>query len=150
VFDSRSSRLRRKGQLMRVRRYGDAAKVTFKGLSTDGRHKQREEIEITVSDAGAASTILERLGLRPVFLYEKFRAEYAKPGEEGIITIDETPIGDFLELEGPPAWIDAVAAQLGYRESDYIKQSYGTLYIQHCKSTGTAPSDMLFSAKADV
>jgi adenylate cyclase, class 2 len=150
VFDTRLSRLRRKGQLMRVRQFGTAATLTFKGTSLAGRHKRREEIEIAVSDADAAALILRRLGLRPVFRYEKFRTEYAKPGEPGIITVDETPIGNFLELEGPAAWIDDVAARLGYLESDYIKRSYGALYIQHCESTGTTPSDMLFETKAGV
>jgi adenylate cyclase class 2 len=150
VFDSRSSRLRGKGQLLRLRRFGTAATLTFKGTAIEGRHKQREEIEVNVSNAADAALILQRLGLRPVFRYEKFRTEYARPGEDGIITVDETPIGNFLELEGPAAWIDHVAARLGYRESDYIKRSYGALYIQHCERTGTKPSDMLFESKANV
>ena len=116
----------------------------------DGRHKQREEIEVSVSDADATALILDRLGFHPVFVYEKFRAEYTKPGLPGIITVDETPIGNFLELEGPPTWIDHVAAALGYRESEYIKRSYGSLYIQHCQGTGTTPANMLFDAKARV
>jgi adenylate cyclase class 2 len=142
--------------LLRVRRFGNTATLTFKGASREGRaslesrHKQREEIEVTVSDAGAAALILRRLGLRRVFRYEKFRTEYAKPGEPGIVTVDETPIGNFLELEGPAPWIDNVAARLGYRESDYIILSYGALYIQHCESTGTSPSDMLFESKAQL
>jgi len=147
VFDTRARRLRRDGHLMRVRRFGDQATVTFKGAAIDGRHKQREEIEFTVSDADSATLLLHRLGLRPVFRYEKFRTEFTKPGQDGIITIDETPIGNFLELEGPPDWIDRVAAELGYRESDYIKRSYGALYIEHCESTGTKPGNMLFDPK---
>jgi adenylate cyclase class 2 len=150
VFDSRALRLRGKGQLLRLRRFGTSATLTFKGPAMEGRHKQREEIEVTVSDAGAAALILQRLGLRPVFRYEKFRTEYARPGEEGMVTVDETPIGNFLELEGAAAWIDDVAARLGYRESDYIKLSYGALYIRHCESTGTKPSDMLFDFRAHV
>jgi adenylate cyclase class 2 len=144
VFDSSASDLRGKGQLLRLRRFGGTATLTFKGGSVEGRHKQREEIEVMVSDAGTAALILERLGLGPVFRYEKFRTEYARPGVEGIITVDETPIGNFLEIEGPAGWIDDVAARLGYRESDYIKLSYSALYIQHCESTGTEPCDMLF------
>ncbi len=144
VFDTRRWGLRRKGQLMRVRRFGDSATVTYKGLSVEGRHKQREELEVTVSDADAATLILERLGLHPVFRYEKFRTEYYRPGQPGIITVDETPIGNFLELEGAGDWIDETAMRLGYRESDYIRRSYGALYIQHCEGTSTTPGDMLF------
>ena len=150
VFDSRTLRLRGKGVLLRLRQFGPTATLTFKGASVDGRHKQREEIETAVSDAEAAALILDRLGLRPVFRYEKYRTEYTKPGEHGIVTVDETPIGNFLELEGPPAWIDNVAGLLGFQERDYIKLSYGALYNQHCQSTGTKAADMLFEAKAHV
>jgi adenylate cyclase class 2 len=150
VFDTRGSRLRGKGYLLRLRRFGNSAIVTFKGTSIEGRHKQREEIEFNVSDTENTALVFERLGFRPTFRYEKFRTEYAKPGVEGVITVDETPIGNFLELEGPGPWIDDTAGRLGYRESDYIKLSYGALYIEHCKSTGTARGDMLFPAKADV
>ena len=148
LYDTDTLSLRREGHLIRVRSFGNTAALTFKGLSIGGRHKQREEIEVAVSDAPATSLILQRLGFRPVFCYEKFRTEYTKPGEPGIITIDETPIGNFLELEGPADWIDTAAARLGYRESDYIKLSYGALYTQHCQSTGTKLSDMLFPTKA--
>jgi len=149
-FDTRASRLRRKGQLIRVRRFGAGATLTFKGAAIESRHKEREEIEVTVSDAHAMALILQRLGLRPVFRYEKFRTEYARPDEAGIITVDETPIGNFLELEGPAGWIDEMAARLGYREADYIKRSYGGLYIEHCESTGTPPRDMLFDSKVGI
>jgi adenylate cyclase class 2 len=150
VFDTGDLRLRNEGQLLRLRRFGTAVILTFKGIPIEGRHKEREEIEITVSDAGSMSLILERLGLRPVFRYEKFRTEYSRPGQEGVITVDETPIGNFIELEGPPAWIDDTAARLGFHEGEYIKRSYGSLYIQHCASTGTAPGDMLFATKAGI
>jgi len=150
VFDFRGSNLRRRGQLLRLRRFGQEALLTFKGTFQEGRHKQREEIETRLSDAEAARAILERLGLRPAFRYEKFRTEYHRPGEHGIITVDETPIGNFIELEGPGPWIDAVAARLGYNESDYIKLSYAALYVEYRKRTGTRNRDMLFAPKMDI
>jgi len=150
VFDFRGSNLRRRGQLLRLRRFGRDAVLTFKGKFQEGRHKQREEIETRVSDAEAAGIIIERLGLHPVFRYEKFRTEYHKPGEPGIITVDETPIGNFIELEGPGPWIDQAAALLGYNEGDYIKLSYAALYIEYRKRTGTPNRDMLFEPKTDV
>jgi len=150
VFDFRGGNLRRRGQLLRLRRFGSDAILTFKGSSQEGRYKQREEIETRVSDAEAAGAILDRLGLRTAFRYEKFRTEYRRPGEPGTITVDETPIGSFIELEGPGPWIDKVARRLGYRESDYIKLSYAALYIEHRKRTGTPNRDMLFASKTDV
>ncbi len=150
LFDFPNRSLREKGGLLRVRRFGDEGKLTFKGPGAAGRHKQREEIELTISDGDAMSSILEKSGLEPVFRYEKFRTEYAKPGEDGVITVDETPIGYFLELEGPAEWVDKVAAQLGYSESDYITQSYGSLYDSYRRRTGTSGRDMLFEPKANA
>jgi len=150
LFDSRTRRLRRKGCLVRVRQFGGDGVLTFKGRGAAGRHKQREEIELRISSSEAMSEILEKLGLAPVFRYEKFRTEYAKPNEEGVITFDETPIGNFLELEGPSEWIDRVAAQLGYAESDYITASYAGLYDDYRQRTGTSARDMLFEPKVNI
>ncbi|MGH9660150.1 MAG: class IV adenylate cyclase, partial [Bryobacteraceae bacterium] len=82
------------------------------------------------------------LGYRPVFRYEKRRAVYN--GRGGLICVDETPIGNFLELEGPPAWIDRTARRLGFRDGDYITASYGELYLDWCRTAGVEPSDMTF------
>ena len=66
------------------------------------------------------------------------------PGEPGVVTVDETPIGNFLELEGPAEWIDAKAAALGFTPSDYILESYGRLYLADCERRGVEPSNMVF------
>ena len=52
--------------------------VTYKGRPTITRHKSREELELTLSDAETMALIFERLGFRPVFRYEKYRTEYAE------------------------------------------------------------------------
>jgi adenylate cyclase class 2 len=88
--------------------------------------------------------VLERLGFGPVFRYEKYRTEYARPRQAGIIMFDQTPIGDFLELEGSPRWIDRAARALGYSQADYLTASYGSLYFQHCASAGVEPGNMTF------
>jgi adenylate cyclase, class 2 len=93
--------------------------------------------------------ILARLGHHPVFRYEKFREEYERPGQHGTITLDETPIGSFLELEGAPKWIDRTARQLGFSRADYITRSYGNLYLAYCREHGIIPSDMTFSLRGN-
>jgi hypothetical protein len=67
-----------------------------------------------------------------------------RSGSGGTATLDETPAGVFLELEGEPAWIDEVAGKLGFTEPDYITASYIQLYVNHCKRQGVAPADMVF------
>jgi len=88
--------------------------------------------------------ILARLGFNPVFRYEKYRTEYEREPQQGIVTIDETPIGLFAELEGSPAWIDRTAKALGFSEPEYITKSYGRLYLEYCRDNGIEPAQMVF------
>jgi adenylate cyclase class 2 len=110
-----------------------------------GRHKSREEFETAVSDAANAAKILNRLGFLDCFRYEKYRTEFARSHEPGVVMLDETPIGNFLEIEGPPDWIDETAHELGFDEDKYMTASYGTLYRRHCEAHGRKPSHMVFT-----
>jgi adenylate cyclase class 2 len=143
LFD-RGDELRRSDQLLRLRRAGGRATITYKGPGERARHKSREEIEFDVSDATSFEQVLERLGYQPRFRYEKYRTKFAREGEGGFITIDETPIGVFLELEGPGEWIDATASQLGLSPSEYLTQSYASLYQEYRRERPDAPVNMIF------
>jgi len=65
-----------------------------------------------------------------------------------VLMVDETPIGCFLELEGPPEWIDRVAEALGYSDADYLNLSYARLYIKSCEEREVEPADMVFAPGA--
>ena len=108
------------------------------------RHKSREELELTLSDAATMAVIFERLGFRPVFRYEKYRTEYRQGRSAGMATLDETPVGLYLELEGSPRWIDRTAREMGFVEQDYITSSYARLYLDWCRKNGKKPSNMVF------
>lgn len=145
IFDRGAAELRTADQLLRLRRSGSHATVTYKGPATRERYKSREEIEFDVSDAGAFELVLDRLGYTPRFRYEKYRTKFASPaGKPGIVTIDETPIGVFLELEGEAAWIDRTAARLGFPPSEYCTASYAAIYREYAASREGAPPDMVF------
>ena len=144
LFDTDSNELRNTGQLLRVREAGELFHLTFKApVTTAGLHKVREELEIQVSDARLLQQILQRLGYRRTFTYEKYRTEFDDEGR-GTAVLDETPIGTFLELEGEPAWIDRSAQRMGFTASDYITASYGRLYLEWCARQGVSPSDMIW------
>jgi adenylate cyclase, class 2 len=143
VFD-REGELRGSGQLLRLRREGQRSLVTFKGPVAPGRHKSREEIEFDVSDSGALERVLGRLGYRIAFRYEKYRTTFKISDEPGLITLDETPIGVFLELEGPPEWVDATAARLGQTSAEYLTASYAKLYEEYRRLNPNVPVDMRF------
>jgi adenylate cyclase class 2 len=148
LFDRAGGELRRNDQLLRLRRSGDRATVTYKGPGRRGRHKSREEIEFDISDAASFEQVLERLGYSPGFRYEKFRTKFAAPGEPGFVTIDETPIGVFLELEGPPDWIDQTAARLDISQAEYLTRSYAAMYQEYRRVNAGAPADMIFEDSA--
>jgi len=143
VFDTPGMALRASQELLRVREAGGVVTVTYKGQPAPGRHKDREELELKVSGAALMAAIFDRLGFRPAFRYEKYRTEYRKAGGAGVATVDETPLGVFLELEGPPPWIDRTARALGFAEADYITASYGRLYLEWCERQGIEPGNML-------
>jgi adenylate cyclase, class 2 len=116
----------------------------------DRRHKVREELETVLTDASALQKIFEGLGLRGWFRYEKFRTPYKLPARypwaKGLlIDYDETPIGTFIELEGPPAAIDQAARLLGFQPRDFITKNYLVLYLDDCKRQNLTPSHMLFA-----
>jgi adenylate cyclase class 2 len=144
VFDSPDNALRRSGQLLRLRSEGSGAILTYKGPAVQGiAHKSREEIETSAGDGPTVQRILEKIGFVRTFRYEKYRTTYRAPDQPGLIELDETPIGVFLELEGPAYWIDRAAAALGFATQDYITASYAALYRDHVSAHG-GPPDMLF------
>jgi adenylate cyclase, class 2 len=138
LFDDAAGRLAAQGRILRLRREPGRALVTFKGAhAIEDGVKSREEIELEVSDAAAFERVAAGLGLVPVFRYEKYRASYDAGDAE--IVLDETPIGTFLEIEGPPAAIHRIAAALGRSREDYVLDSYPALF-----RAGGGQGDMLF------
>jgi adenylate cyclase class 2 len=182
LFDFPDLRLSRSGCLLRLRFAGGEDLLTFKGppLRTR-RYGSRREIETRVEDAVLLREVLKNLGLKQVFVYEKYRTIYAesnqadfhelpqarrrggpharcrggpcaRPQTEGNkadhglsqVAYDETPVGNYLELEGPEKWIDEVATRLGYSPQDYITSTYLALYSQKCREEGKKPGNMVF------
>jgi adenylate cyclase class 2 len=128
LLDDADSSLLRGGRTLRLRRTDAGGVLTYKGPRRDRDGvRSRPEVETTVADADALQAILAALGLQPRFRYQKYREVYHWRDVE--IVVDETPIGSFLELEGPAAAIHAAAAALGYGPADYIRDSYAGLFF---------------------
>jgi len=149
LFDLPSGALRQSDQILRLRKslsveQSRRAMVTYKGCASREIYKSREEIEFDVSDPDAFTLVLERLGYHPSFRYEKYRTMFKAYGEPGLIAIDETPIGVYLELEGPQAWIDSTAARLGFPAERFLTVSYAGLYREHLEQHPGGPADMTF------
>lgn len=145
VYDTAGSELLESGRLLRLRSARGRYVLTVKGPVAAGEaHKLRDEFEIESSDGDALKGILTTLGYRPVWRYEKYRAGFRRGGDNGEVLLDETPIGNFIELEGAAHWIDRTAAGLGYASHQYILKSYGTLYREYAASHPEARPDMTF------
>lgn len=129
---------------LRVRMDGGAARVTFKGTPRLGTTKVREELETSVGDGELLLQVLERIGFRVWFRYQKYREELRRG--ELVIAIDETPIGTFVELEGREPDILAMAEALGRRPADFILDSYLALFRAHCAAAGAPAAHMVFDA----
>jgi adenylate cyclase class IV len=155
LYDTADGRLAKGGQITRIRverpadrgrtvarvskdadansAGGPVATLTYKGppSSGGGAYKVREEHEVRVGNAEVLESICRLLGLRPWFRYEKYRSKYVLPGIKGVeLDFDETPVGDYLELEGDRASIDRAAGLLGFSKDDYIVKSYGGLFVE--------------------
>ena len=144
LYDLPGEVLRKRKELLRIRKYGSEWTLTHKSKGKIGRHSARTEVETSVSDGKQMDLIIRRLGYLPSFRYEKFRAQWTDG--KGQIVVDETPIGNFCEIEGAPRWIDATAKRLGLNPADYITQNYAGLFLDWKNEAGSAAEEMTFRA----
>ena len=145
LYDLPGEVLRKRKELLRLRKYGTEWRLTHKSGGKAGRHSSREELETVVGDGKKKmDAILRRLGYEPSFRYEKFRAEWTDG--KGHVVVDETPIGSFCELEGPPRWIDRTARKLGIEAGGYITENYAGLFAKWKAQTRSRAKDMTFKA----
>jgi adenylate cyclase class 2 len=142
LYDLPGEVLRVRKQLLRLRKYGSVWTLTHKSAGKKGRHSSRVELETGVADGNKMDAILRGLEYAPTFRYEKFRAEWTD--DKGQVVVDETPIGNFCEIEGPPRWIDATAKKLGIGPADYITANYATLFQEWTHQTGSKAREMTF------
>lgn len=144
LYDLPGQLLRKRGDLLRLRKYGSDWVLTHKAKRKAGRHKIRVENETKVADGTKMDAILRALGFQPTFRYEKFRAEWSDG--KGHVVVDETPIGNFGEIEGPSRWIDKTARILAIRPENYITDTYAGLFFAWKRRTRSKASEMTFKA----
>ena len=144
LYDLRGQPLRKRGELLRLRKYGQDWLLTHKAKGTTGRHKTRVETETKVADGEKMDAILRALGFRPTFRYEKFRAEWSD--ELGHVVVDETPIGNIGEIEGSPRWIDRTAKVLGILPEHYLTDTYAGLFFAWKRRRRSSATEMTFRA----
>jgi adenylate cyclase class 2 len=150
LYDTPDRRMRARTEILRIRSYAGRWTLTHKRVPDTGpgedKHKHRIETETEVSDGNALADVFKSLGLVAAFHYEKWRSEWEDG--EGHCVVDETPIGNFAELEGTAEWIDRTAKRLGIDPGLYITLSYGRLFEQWREREGSSAQDLTFAAIA--
>jgi adenylate cyclase class IV len=146
LYDTREADFWRRGQLLRLRietpapgssqrrRPGEFQRARSRAILTSKvpvpdirprRFKEKIETEVMVSNPAAWQRAVQKLGLREGFRYEKYRTSVRFSGAH--LDLDETFVGNFLEIEGRPAAIDRIARRLGFSPRDYIRATYWDL-----------------------
>ena len=142
LLDTPDDQLRDRRCVLRVRMECGKTLLTFKGPVQASPMKLREELETVVGDGLLLLRVLEELGFRVWFRYQKYREEFSR--EDCTVAIDETPVGTFVEIEGSELGIHEMARALSRTPSDYLSDSYRGLFVKHCERHGLPLTDMLF------
>ncbi|MBM3153649.1 MAG: class IV adenylate cyclase, partial [Chloroflexi bacterium] len=143
-FDTPGGDLGQARQALRLRR-GDDIRLTFKGAARSRNGvPEREEIELAVGDFENGRALLEALGYRVQAVYEKYRTAYRLGKAEALL--DETPIGNFIEIEAPSAAeVEAAARALGLDWETRITDGYLNIFETLRREKGWEFGDMTFA-----
>ncbi len=122
-YENREHNLTNKNLLVRLRKSKEVF-LTIKQFPkiNSTEFKINRELEVTISNFETMNHILEILGYHKEQLYEKWREEW-KTGET-TLCLDTMPYGCFLEIEGQPKGIKAMASKLGLKWDKRITLSY--------------------------
>ena len=145
LLDTDDGRLQGAGTVLRLRRYGRHHILTFKGPAVyHGPVKERLEHETEIENTEKMLEILDHLGLRAVARYEKDREMWLV--DEISVVLDHTPMGDFVEVEGPRDRLQTAARSLGLDPSTAVRGSYLSLWREHRSRhpEHNRPVDMVF------
>jgi adenylate cyclase, class 2 len=151
LLDTAAHALGGRGAILRVRSVAGEGWLTYKEKAgrdaPASEFKLRVEIETPLGAPEAAIEIFERLGYRKVFRYQKYRTVCRAPLPSGSslkVMFDETPRGDFVELEGAEEAVGEAVRLLGVERKDYILESYIALQAAHCRRLRRPLEDMVF------
>jgi len=142
-FDQPGGELVAQAKVLRLRQDGTIL-ITYKGpgVLVDGV-REREEIQFEAGDFSSARALFEALGYEVVFIYEKYRTNYHLDALD--IALDETPIGNFIEIEAPDAGqLKEASRLLGLDWEKRIQYSYADLFNILKYALGFSHRDLVF------
>jgi adenylate cyclase, class 2 len=154
-------------EALRLRRVGEANRITYKGPRRAGPTKTREEIELPLGEGPEASErwlkLFENLGFRPVAVIRKVRRAFrlswrGRPVEvaldevEGVGTFAEVEAiaGDEADLPSAQAAVLDLAAALGLSEAQVEPRSYLRMALERRGAAATPAENPSGQTGADL
>ncbi|TAK14814.1 MAG: class IV adenylate cyclase [Anaerolineae bacterium] len=143
-FDNAEGQFARERKVLRLRQ-DTAATLAFKGPpEPNSLISSRTEIEVQVNDPHSAKRMLEALGFRVSWVYEKYRTTFRL--NEVNVMLDELPFGDFVEIEGPDSdSIFASAGELKLLRECRILESYSQIF-RRVQGSGAEQANLTFDS----
>lgn len=141
--DTPDESLQQRGVFLRVRD-GEKKTMTVKSKisGSDEKFKERQELEIEISDVELAEKMLFKLGYTKKWIMEKYRTEYELEG--AILALDRLPFGNYLEIEGDKDLIEKVIKILELEDSERNIHSYWHLFEEFKKANNLQGEDIVF------
>jgi predicted adenylyl cyclase CyaB len=143
-FDTKNGDLEKQEKFLRVRT-GFENVITFKKKINkfDKNFKEREEIEVEISNPEKMKKILENLGFTKKWVMEKYREKWILGNAE--VVIDKLPkMGNFIEIEGSKKVIQKTAKILGLDLKKGITRTYWGLWEDFRKRKGIKEENIIF------
>lgn len=141
--DTPDLQLRGRGVFLRVRD-GEKKIMTVKSKvpGSDEKFKERQELEIEVSDVAMAERMLDVLGFTEKWIMEKYRSEYLLEGT--VLALDRLPFGNYLEIEGGKDSIDKVVKILELENETRLTSTYWHLFDEYKQANNLAGDNIVF------
>lgn len=142
-FETKNNDLKKQGKFLRIRT-GFKNEITFKRKlgKSEKDFREREEIEVEISDPKKMKMILENLGFTKKLIMEKYREKWQLGNVE--VVVDRLPFGNFIEIEGNKKEIEKTAKLLSLSLADGITDTYWGLWENYRKKKSIKDKNIIF------
>ena len=145
-YDTDDNLLKLSDYVVRLRWESGKLLIALKGprwRTDDGRYP-RVELEFEGKDRESIDADLKRHGLKRVWVFEKRRVVYVKPGESVEVMLDEAPeIGAYLEIEGESEGIRNLVGVLQQALGPKPEpRNYQQLFLDHKAAQGIPENEV--------
>ena len=143
LYDLPGQKLRRKGEILRLRKYGDKWKLTHKSKGKAGRHKSRAESETAFSDGKQMDNDPTRSGICASVSSMKSFVPSGATGRARSFSITRRSATS-PRLKASRAGSIALRAHSSVDAKNYITKSYGELFLDWKRRTRCKAKNMTF------